>query len=60
MRALITGIKGFVGRHLAQLLLDKGYEVWGFTRLDAQDSENNNCHLVKSRLFKRAVINKLV
>lgn len=31
-RALITGITGFVGSHLAELLLDKGYEVYGTVR----------------------------
>lgn len=33
MRALITGINGFVGGHLAEYLLDQGrYEVWGLIR----------------------------
>jgi GDP-4-dehydro-6-deoxy-D-mannose reductase len=31
-RALITGITGFVGSHLADLLLSKGYEVYGTYR----------------------------
>ena len=29
MRALLTGIGGFVGRHLAPLLKRDGFEVWG-------------------------------
>lgn len=29
MRALITGITGFVGRYLAEHLLAEGWEVWG-------------------------------
>ncbi|MBA7599651.1 GDP-6-deoxy-D-mannose reductase [subsurface metagenome] len=29
MRALITGIAGFAGSHLADLLLAKGYEIYG-------------------------------
>ncbi len=33
MRALITGINGFVGSYLAEYLLDQGHtEVWGLTR----------------------------
>jgi len=32
MKALITGISGFVGSHLAELLLEKGYEVHGTIR----------------------------
>lgn len=32
MRAIITGINGFVGRHLASYLIEKEYEVWGTTR----------------------------
>lgn len=38
MRALITGIGGFVGRHLLRHLRDKGDEVWGIARTaDAVD-----------------------
>lgn len=32
MRALITGINGFVGGHLAEHLLAQGWEVWGAAR----------------------------
>jgi GDP-6-deoxy-D-talose 4-dehydrogenase len=28
-RALITGLTGFTGRHMAALLLEEGYDVWG-------------------------------
>lgn len=31
-KALITGITGFAGSHLAELLLEEGYEVWGTAR----------------------------
>lgn len=31
-KALITGIAGFVGSHLAELLLSKGFEVYGLVR----------------------------
>ena len=32
MKALITGITGFAGSHLAEFLLSKGIEVWGTIR----------------------------
>ena len=31
-RVFITGITGFAGSHLAELLLEKGIEVWGIKR----------------------------
>ena len=31
-KALITGINGQDGSYLAELLLDKGYEVWGIVK----------------------------
>jgi GDPmannose 4,6-dehydratase len=40
-RALICGISGQDGPYLAQLLLSKGYEVWGTSR-DAQVSSLSN------------------
>lgn len=40
-KALITGISGQDGSYLAELLLEKGYEVHGFQRRDAiEDSEH--------------------
>ena len=32
MRALITGVTGQDGSYLAELLLEKGYEVYGIVR----------------------------
>jgi GDP-D-mannose dehydratase len=31
-KAFITGIAGFVGSHLAELLLSEGYDVYGLLR----------------------------
>lgn len=32
MRALITGVRGFVAGYLAELLISEGYKVWGSVR----------------------------
>jgi GDPmannose 4,6-dehydratase len=37
-RALITGITGQDGSYLAELLLDKGYDVWGMVRRSSTES----------------------
>jgi len=36
MKALITGISGFVGKYLAAYLLEQGYEVYGVDRTGAE------------------------
>ncbi len=43
MKALICGVGGQDGAYLAQLLLGKGYEVWGTSR-DAQAASFGNLH----------------
>ena len=51
MRALVCGVSGQDGAYLAQLLLSKGYEVWGTSR-DAQATSFNNLALlgIKDRM----------
>lgn len=51
MRALITGFNGFVGGYLSNLLLDKGFEVFGADRASGNSTE-------RARLFKVDITNK--
>ena len=44
-RALITGINGMDGSHLADLLLEKGYEVFGMERRTSSPNRINSKHL---------------
>jgi len=43
--ALITGVTGQDGSYLAELLLDKGYEVWGMVRRASTESYERIEHL---------------
>jgi len=45
MRALITGITGQDGSYLAELLLDKGYTVYGMTRRTSTVTDERIAHL---------------
>src|SRR6202521_435771 len=56
-RALITGITGQDGSYLAELLLEKGYEVHGLVRRVAlEDPEHrlSRLHTVRDRLVLHA------
>jgi GDPmannose 4,6-dehydratase len=44
-KALITGINGMDGSHLADLLLKKGYEVFGLERRSSVKNRTNTSHL---------------
>ena len=50
MRALITGITGFVGSHLAEYLLDQNYEVFGSVRW--RSKRDNIAHLEEAKSVK--------
>ncbi len=43
--ALITGVNGMDGSHLADLLLTKGYEVYGMERRSSSKNRTNTGHL---------------
>lgn len=44
-RALVTGITGQDGSYLAELLLDKGYKVYGLRRRTSTDNDENIKHI---------------
>ena len=44
-RALITGITGQDGSYLAELLLDKGYEVYGVVRRSSTETFERIAHI---------------
>lgn len=54
-KALITGIAGFVGSHMAELLLSKGFEVYGLsrprTKMDHIESIKPKLHLEDADLM---------
>jgi len=56
LKALITGVTGQDGSHLADFLLEKGYEVHGMVRRVALENHNNRLsrisHLIPNRHFK--------
>src|SRR5438034_10256627 len=65
--ALITGGAGFIGSHLAELLLDRGHEVFvlddlstGSERNVAHLRDRRDFHLVVDSVLKTSVVNELV
>jgi len=67
MKVLITGGAGFIGSHLAEKLLSKGYEVFVIDNLwtgklsNVSSIQNNpNFHLVVDTILNESVMNELI
>src|SRR3990172_13100574 len=54
-RCLVTGVTGFAGSHMAELLLAEGYDVFGIVRWRSRsehiDHLNGRLHLVEADLL---------
>jgi len=53
-RALITGVTGQDGSYLAELLLEKGYEVFGVIRRSSVDTSDRIAHVMNRITFLQA------
>ena len=51
-RALITGITGMDGSHMADFLLEKGYKVFGMERRSSTLNRDNTLHLESNEDFE--------
>ncbi|MEK9767529.1 MAG: GDP-mannose 4,6-dehydratase [Betaproteobacteria bacterium] len=52
MRALVTGVNGQDGSYMADLLLEKGYVVFGMERRSSRENRDNTAHLVDNPNFE--------
>ena len=58
MKALITGVDGFVGKYLSEYLLKQDYEVYGTTI--SENYKNNKINVEKMNLLDTEQINKVI
>lgn len=58
MRALITGVNGFVGHYLSQYLLEKGYEIYGTVIEDK--IKIDDVKILKMNLLNKKEVNETI
>ena len=58
MKALITGVDGFVGKYLSEYLLKQKYEVYGTTI--SEKYKNEKIKIYKMNLLDEKEVNKVI
>ena len=58
MKALITGVDGFVGKYLSEYLSEQGYEVYGTTILE--NYENNKINVKRMNLLDKEQVDEVI
>jgi len=54
-KALITGINGQDGSYLAELLVEKGYEVWGTVKRNSvSETQSNRIDKLRDNKYVRS------
>lgn len=58
MKALITGVDGFVGKYLSEYLSEQGYEVYGTTILE--NYENDKINVKRMNLLDKEQVDEVI
>jgi len=57
MKALVTGVSGFIGSHIAERLIEMGWEVNG---IDLKDCNNKDVNFIKGNILDKSKVEKAV
>ena len=60
MKILVTGGAGFIGKHLTQLLLDKGHQVTVLDSLETASAPTASINFIQGSILNEALVTKLV
>ena len=55
MKALVTGVSGFIGSHIAERLIEMGWEVNG---IDLKECNNKDINFIKGNILDKSKVER--